>query len=147
MAGRPQDTWFVSYETSRLEKRPFARQTETFKTEQEAKQFAKSKLVQTLNITAGTLNPYQPRRTVTSKQVPDWVEESDEARKLPLMKCTLCEHCGWVSENHAHKPWEGVHACNCGGAGAPCPWCNKPDDGGPPDVERRNCELQERSRH
>jgi hypothetical protein len=77
MVSQPKDTWYVSYETSRREKRPFARQTETFKTEREAKEFARSKLVQTLNVTAGTLNPYQPRRTVTSIQVPDWVEEPD----------------------------------------------------------------------
>ncbi len=76
---KPRSTWFVSYETSRQEKRPFVRQTETFTTEQEAKQFAKSKLVETLNITAGTLNPYQPRHAVTSMQVPDWVDEPDEA--------------------------------------------------------------------
>ena len=78
MAGKPQDTWYVSYETPRQEKRPFVRQTETFKTEQEAKQFAQSKLAQTSNITAGTLNPYQPKRTVSSLQVLDWVKEPDE---------------------------------------------------------------------
>jgi len=30
------------------------------------------------------------------------------------VKCTLREDCGWVCENHTHKPWEGEHACNCG---------------------------------
>jgi hypothetical protein len=78
MASKPQDTWYVSYETPRQEKRRFVRQTETFKTEREAKQFAQSKLAQTLHITAGTLNPYQPRRTVPSLQVFDWVKEPDE---------------------------------------------------------------------
>src|ERR1700680_1505171 len=50
---------------------------------------------------------------------------------IPL-KCTLCEDCGWVCENHPHKPWEGEHACNCGGAGAPCAWCNQNDAEHPP---------------
>jgi hypothetical protein len=52
------------------------------------------------------------------------------------MNCALCEDCCWVCENHPHKPWEGVHACNCGGAGAPCPWCNKPDDGEAPRMPK-----------
>jgi hypothetical protein len=78
MANKPLDTWYVSFETPRQEKRPFVRQTETFKSEREAKQFAEAKLIHTHNITAGTLNPYQPRRTVTPMQVLDWVEEPDE---------------------------------------------------------------------
>jgi len=31
-------------------------------------------------------------------------------------------------------PWEGSHACNCGGAGMPCPSCNRSVDGEPPRV-------------
>jgi hypothetical protein len=48
------------------------------------------------------------------------------------MKCSLCEDCGWVCENHPPKPWEGLRACSCGGAGAPCPWCNPSDAEHPP---------------
>src|ERR1700733_10661673 len=33
----------------------------------------------------------------------------------------LCEDCGWVCENHPHKPWEGEHACNCGARWCPVP--------------------------
>ena len=77
MAGRPQDTWFVSYATSSLEKRPFARQTEAFKTEQEAKQLAKTRLSLGQTIAAGTINPHQPKRTVTPPQVYEWVDEPD----------------------------------------------------------------------
>jgi hypothetical protein len=43
------------------------------------------------------------------------------------MKCSLCEDCGWVCENHPARPWEGEHACTCGAAGAPCPRCNVPE--------------------
>jgi hypothetical protein len=25
------------------------------------------------------------------------------------------------------RPWDGPKACNCGAAGAPCPWCNQYD--------------------
>ncbi len=48
------------------------------------------------------------------------------------MKRSLCEDCGWVCETHPGRPWEGEHACTCGGAGAPCPWCNVPDKDGAP---------------
>jgi hypothetical protein len=34
-----------------------------------------------------------------------------------------------VCENHPARPWEGEHACTCGAAGAPCPWCNMPEKG------------------
>ncbi|SHH20052.1 hypothetical protein SAMN05444169_6285 [Bradyrhizobium erythrophlei] len=44
-----------------------------------------------------------------------------------VMKCTLCEDCGWVCESHHDRPWEGKDACTCGGAGMPCPWCNLPE--------------------
>lgn len=46
--------------------------------------------------------------------------------------CFICEDSGWVCENHMDRPWEGPHACGCGGAGAPCPNCNRPDDGDAP---------------
>jgi hypothetical protein len=57
----------------------------------------------------------------------------------PVMKCSLCEDCGWVCETHPGRPWEGDHACACGGAGAPCPWCNMPDEDG-----RRGCRIASR---
>ena len=40
--------------------------------------------------------------------------------------CKNCDGQGWVCENHADRPWDGVSnredACGCG-AGAPCE-CN-----------------------
>ena len=58
------------------------------------------------------------------------VRGSDPALRFHslVMKCSLCEDCGWVCENHPEKPWEGEHACTCGGAGAPCPECNRGND-------------------
>lgn len=40
------------------------------------------------------------------------------------MKCTNCDDCFWVCENHDDRPWDGDRACECGGAGMPCPKCN-----------------------
>jgi hypothetical protein len=71
--------WFVSYE--RKDREPGRnhplRKAETFQNEQEAKAFAKARLADSLNINAGTLNPHQPKRTISSKQVFDWLNEPD----------------------------------------------------------------------
>jgi hypothetical protein len=39
-----------------------------------------------------------------------------------LMACLRCEGEGWVCENHPDQPWQGPHACQCGGM--PCLYCN-----------------------
>jgi hypothetical protein len=45
--------------------------------------------------------------------------------------CLTCEGCGWVCEAHLDRPWgddsDSERACHCGGAGAPCPACNRSD--------------------
>ena len=76
IAKKSRGTWYVSFETS-SPRRQFARLTETFANEREAKQFAKKKIGAAQNLTAGTINPHQPKRTVPSTQVPDWVDEPD----------------------------------------------------------------------
>jgi hypothetical protein len=48
--------------------------------------------------------------------------------------CVRCENCRWVCENHLDRPWEGLHACACGGAGAPCPICNPTDELSAPEM-------------
>ena len=50
------------------------------------------------------------------------------------MKCLLCEDTGWVCENHPDRPRDGPRACDCGGAGAPCPVCNGPAEGDVPRI-------------
>jgi hypothetical protein len=49
-----------------------------------------------------------------------------------MMKCLLCEDCGWVCENHPDRPFEGEHACTCSGAGAPCSNCNPTSESNAP---------------
>jgi hypothetical protein len=41
----------------------------------------------------------------------------------------FCKDSGWVCEDHPGRPWDGPHACPCGAAGVPCPWCNVPAPG------------------
>ena len=78
MANKPQGTWYVSFELPRG-KRAHARRTETFPNEREAKKFARAKLAQTLNVSAGTLNPHLPKRTIAPAQILEWLEEPDQA--------------------------------------------------------------------
>jgi hypothetical protein len=48
--------------------------------------------------------------------------------------CLRCGGCRWVCEYHPDRPWEGPHACDCGGAGAPCPICNGTDADSIPEM-------------
>jgi hypothetical protein len=75
------DCWFVSVEAPRqwrlVSKRAHARQTKTFPTESEAKQFARAMLSDGMKIMAGTLHPHQPtRRIIGSSEINQWVEET-----------------------------------------------------------------------
>jgi hypothetical protein len=65
MANKSQGTLYVSFELP-WGKRNHARATETFQNEREAKQFAIAKLVDTSNVTAGTINPHLPKRTIAA---------------------------------------------------------------------------------
>jgi hypothetical protein len=48
------------------------------------------------------------------------------------MKCARCRDTYWVCETHDDRPWDGEHACGCGGAGMPCPSCNVSNADNPP---------------
>jgi hypothetical protein len=76
---RAKGTWYVSFENREpgSGKRPQARVTETYPTEWEAKVFARVKLAEGSSVNAGTLNPHRPKRTITSKQIRDWLNEPD----------------------------------------------------------------------
>jgi hypothetical protein len=77
MAYKSQGTWYVSFELPRG-KRTLARATETFPNELEARKFARAKLIDTPNVTAGTLNPHLPKRTVAATQIVQWLEQANE---------------------------------------------------------------------
>jgi len=71
--------WYVSFESKeRLpgKNRPL-RAAETFRNEQDAKAFAKARLADSRKINAGTLNPQLPKRSISSKQLRDWLDETD----------------------------------------------------------------------
>ena len=77
MANKSRGTWYVAFE-QQMRKRGRTRATETFPNEREAKKFARAKLVETQKVSAGTLNPHLPKRTIASAQMLEWLEEPDE---------------------------------------------------------------------
>jgi hypothetical protein len=88
MAVRLKHIWYVSFEMPRAptgEKRPYSRKTRTFQSEIEAKDFAKEKLHDSPTVNAGTLNPFLPKRVITSAQIYEWLKAplSSESEALP----------------------------------------------------------------
>jgi hypothetical protein len=69
-AATRNETWFVSYKTG--SGTHHERMTRTFRSEDDAKRFALLMLVEQKYPVAGTLNPYQPKRTISSVQVVYW---------------------------------------------------------------------------
>jgi hypothetical protein len=53
-----------------------------------------------------------------------------------IPKCPVCMDTFWVCESHPAMPWDGPNACNCGGAGMPCPSCNPSDRDHPPRLPK-----------
>lgn len=79
------------------------------------------------------------RRSISKSVQHTRAEALEAARALARQQreaiehtCLLCDGTSWVCEAHPDQPWEGPHACTCGAAGAPCPHCNRSDDGEPP---------------
>jgi hypothetical protein len=76
------DIWYVSYRSNIMPKRDdgersVVRATRKFKTEADAKQFAQEIIKNGWSAIAGTLNPYKPKKTVSSKQILDWIAGKD----------------------------------------------------------------------
>ena len=75
--------WYVSVQAPsewrpNSSRAPFPRKTKSFPTESEAKQFAKTMLSDGFRVTAGTLNPHQPRRrTIAASEIDKWIEEKE----------------------------------------------------------------------
>jgi hypothetical protein len=76
MIKRTKHIWFVSFQNIRIEEHDHSRMTKTFANESDAKKFAKSKNGPMDRIYAGTINPYQPKRTITSAQIINWLDEA-----------------------------------------------------------------------
>ena len=71
----------------------------------------------------------QPRRNLEQLGVAAMHTCADHCQ-CDQAQCTSCADTGHVCENHPDRPWAGVsddiNACDCGGAGIPCPDCCDP---------------------
>jgi hypothetical protein len=70
-------SWYVTFEVQKrgvLLRRRSPRATETFETEEQAREFARAKFNEGLMVHAGTVNPYLPRRTIPLSDIPGWLD-------------------------------------------------------------------------
>jgi hypothetical protein len=69
-------TWFVTYQpVGRVSGIGYSRSSKQFANEQDAKAFAKDRLTEGSEITAGTLNPHSPKRFIGAARILDWLDE------------------------------------------------------------------------
>jgi hypothetical protein len=69
-------TWYVSIHLPDDQKTGhYSRRSETFCSESDAKQFAASKIVAGKEISAGTLNPFTPKRIIKPSEIDKWLSE------------------------------------------------------------------------
>jgi hypothetical protein len=73
------DTWYVAYGPDKTLKTDISaegpvRSTRTFKSEVDAKLFAMQILAKGWSVSAGTLNPHQPKQVVGASQVERWAD-------------------------------------------------------------------------
>jgi hypothetical protein len=75
------DIWYVSYRSNITPKREdehrCVRATRRFKAEADAKQFAQEIIEKGWSAIAGTLNPHKPKKTISSRQILDWIARKD----------------------------------------------------------------------
>jgi hypothetical protein len=73
---RNRKTWYVSVHLPDDEKTGhYSRRSETFASEAEAKLFAAGKILEGVEISAGTLNPVTPKRIIKLSEIEKWISE------------------------------------------------------------------------
>lgn len=67
--------WYISFEArDRVTPRHYRRETKTFTTETEARNFAQKIFAKNARLAAGTINPVQPKRVIAREQeLSDWL--------------------------------------------------------------------------
>lgn len=66
-------TWYVTFRQPGDAPGGYVRSTEAFLAEIEAKRFAEKKLAEGCDVSAGTINPHHPKRTIGPLQIEDWL--------------------------------------------------------------------------
>lgn len=74
------DIWYVAYtpdKSTRSEEKSSSgpiRTTKTFKSEDDAKKFALDIIAKGWTVSAGTLNPHQPKQTIAAARIEKWAD-------------------------------------------------------------------------
>ena len=76
--GSGVDSWYVAFRNPERPGSVYIRTTRTFRTESEAKRFASDRLAKGCDVSAGTLNPHQPKKTVGPSQISSWLESHQQ---------------------------------------------------------------------
>ena len=77
LARKIPNTWYVSVHVPREDTRGhYSRRSQTFSSEDDAKQFATARLAQGVEVSAGTLNPVSPKRIIGPSQIEEWLKEN-----------------------------------------------------------------------
>lgn len=86
LMGPMNPTWYVTFEIRKsgtLLKQRSPRETRTFATEDEAKQFARGKFDEGLAVFAGTINPQLPRRLILASDIQAWLSDDRDSTSAP----------------------------------------------------------------
>ncbi|MGO8908244.1 MAG: hypothetical protein ACLQDM_02785 [Bradyrhizobium sp.] len=76
MIKKNPNTWYVSIYVPRQEKTGhYSRRSRTFASESEAKRFAAIKIAAGAEVSAGTLNPFAPKKIVGPSEIESWLSE------------------------------------------------------------------------
>jgi hypothetical protein len=71
-----KNTWYVAIYVARQEGAGhYSRRSRTFVSESEAKRFAAARIAAGAQVSAGTLNPFTPKRIVGPSEIESWLSE------------------------------------------------------------------------
>ena len=66
--------WYVTFRKPGDAPRVYVRNSATFGTKIEAKVFARERLAEGCDVSAGTINPYRPKTTIGPLQILNWLD-------------------------------------------------------------------------
>jgi hypothetical protein len=74
MSNTSRKNWYVAFRNLNDVPGVYVRNSMTFRTEAEAKKFAGDRLAEGCDVSAGTINPYRPKKTFGLSQIASWLE-------------------------------------------------------------------------
>ena len=75
--GTDAHIWYVAFRKPHDARVVYVRNSKTFRTETDAKRFARERLEEGCDVSTGTINPHRPRRTIGPEQIMSWLEKDD----------------------------------------------------------------------